>query len=185
MDARLIDRIETSVERAASALFGAAVAYAAFTWLRGDVLQPQLGAYAGCAGVVAFFSCNRATRMMARREPRLPVAIFNVRDIELIEPAELILTDADRLDPLELVLTDADRLNPAQQEEPLVLDDILTEIGPDARVVRLFDRKARPTPGQLKSRIDDHLGEGSSTPPATDAAQALSDALAELRRSLR
>jgi hypothetical protein len=79
--------------------------------------------------------------------------------------------------------------------EPLVLDDILAEIGSDARVVRLFDRNAMPapalTPGQLQSRIADHLADGGPlsapyNPPATnDASQALSAALAELRRSLR
>jgi hypothetical protein len=47
----------------------------------------------------------------------------------------------------------------------------------------LFDRKAMPTPGQLQSRIDRHLGHRQSTPE--DASQALSEALAELRRSLR
>jgi hypothetical protein len=42
-----------------------------------------------------------------------------------------------------------------------------------------------PTPGELKSRIDDRLGEGSAAAAPSDAAQALSDALAELKRSLR
>ena len=65
--------------------------------------------------------------------------------------------------------------------------------GPDSRVVRLFDPRAMPTPptpGQIQSRIADHLGDGaprsapSKTPPS-DASQALSAALAELRRSLR
>jgi hypothetical protein len=98
---------------------------------------------------------------------------------------ELVLTDADRLGPAnELLLTLADRLDPAD-DDPLVLDDILAEIGPDARVVRLFDRKAMPTPGQLKTRIDNHLGQESSPATPSDASQALSDALAELKRSLR
>jgi hypothetical protein len=66
-----------------------------------------------------------------------------------------------------------------------VLDDILAEIGPEARVVRLFDRKAMPTPGQLKSRIDDHIGQAPPRAAPSDASQALSEALAELRRSLR
>jgi hypothetical protein len=197
MDARLIDRVETSVDRAASTLFGGAVAYAAYAWLSAGVAQPQLGAFAGGAGVVAFLACNRAMRAAAQRKPHLPVPVFNVRDIEFPDLAELILTDADRLEPEELVLTNADRtvpnellltnadrLNAQVHADPLVLDDILAEIGPEARVVRLFDRKAMPTPGQLKSRIDDHLSEKSQT-SSSDAAQALSDALAELRRSLR
>jgi hypothetical protein len=111
---------------------------------------------------------------------------------ERLAPAgELVLTDADRLTPsAELVLTDSDRLD---ADVPLALDDILAELGPDSRVVRLFDPKAMPTPptpGQLQSRIADHLGDGaprsapSKTPPS-DASQALSAALAEQRRSLR
>ena len=104
----------------------------------------------------------------------------------------------ERLVAEELLLTDGDRVGPAAargDDQPLVLDDILAEIGPDARVVRLFDRKAMPapklTPGQLQSRIADHLADGAprfappNTPIAPDASQALSDALAELRRSLR
>ena len=65
-------------------------------------------------------------------------------------------------------------------DDALLLDDILAEIGPDSRVVRLFDRDAMPTPAQLKARIDRHL-EGERAP---DASRALHEALAELRRSL-
>ena len=105
----------------------------------------------------------------------------------------------DRVVSAELVLTAADRVDAekAAERAPLVLDDILAEIGPDARVVRLFDRKTMPTPAELQSRIADHLRDGapsfaSSKTPApsntraqSDASQALSAALAELRRSLR
>jgi hypothetical protein len=42
-----------------------------------------------------------------------------------------------------------------------------------------------PTPGQLKSRIDRHRSQAAAPAGAPDASQALSDALAELRRSLR
>jgi hypothetical protein len=91
---------------------------------------------------------------------------------------ELLLTEADMVQP-ELILTDADRL-PAQ--EPLELDDILAELGSDSRVVRLFDPAKMPTPGQLSSRIDAHQARSTAYP---DASQQLSEALAELRRSLR
>jgi hypothetical protein len=67
----------------------------------------------------------------------------------------------------------------------LVLDDFLAQIGPGARVVRLFDPKKMPSPGQLKSRIDSHLGQRTPPSQSTDASHALSEALAELRRSLR
>jgi hypothetical protein len=65
-----------------------------------------------------------------------------------------------------------------------VLDDILAELGPESRVVRLFDAGQMPTPGQLNARIERHLGEESASTAPPDASQALYDALAELRRSL-
>jgi hypothetical protein len=105
-------------------------------------------------------------------------------ETDRIGSEELVLSDDDRMAAGELLLTEADRVSrPASNA--LVLDDILTELGPDSRVVRLFDPKAMPTPAQLKTRIDDHLGRGSPPVPLSDASQALSDALAELRRSLR
>jgi hypothetical protein len=197
MDASLIDRIETNVERGASALFALACGYAAFRWLSGAMPQPQLIACgAGVAGL-AYACCDRALAGTARGEVQFPVPVFDLRDYDSFESldeliltdadrlgGELLLTDADRLIDDELLLTDADRLDPSSaSQQPLVLDDILAELGPDARVVRLFDRQKMPTAGQLKSRIDDHLEQGRATP--ADASQALSAALAELRRSLR
>ena len=63
----------------------------------------------------------------------------------------------------------ATEFEPAEPAE-LVLDDKLTDAGPDSRVVRLFDRAAMPA---------------SPGPEHPDASQALYDALAKLRRSLR
>ena len=185
MDARLINRVETCTEAAAAALFGGSVAYAVYCWLGAGVSQVQLAASTSGAGLVAFALCAGAMRMAVQHKPELTVSIFDVRDIGFEDIDELMLTDADRLDSDELLLTKADRLNGQVHDDPLVLDDILAEIDPEARVVRLFDRKAMPTPGQLKSRIDSHLEQGSSTAAPSDASQALSEALAELRRSLR
>jgi hypothetical protein len=218
MDAGLIDRIETNVERVASVLFGGAVGFAVYGWLWGSLPRPELAASTGGAAAIAVLLCRRALNAIGPREPRHSVPMFDVRDIESfgvdellltgaarigsaelvltdadrLHPGELLLTEADRREPVELLLTEADRLHPGElfltdrlhpaRQEPLVLDDILAELGPDARVVRLFDRKAMPTPGQLKSRIDSHLNQ---RPAQAEAAKALSDALAELRRSLR
>ncbi len=57
--------------------------------------------------------------------------------------------------------------------DELVLDDVLESAGPDARVIRLFD-PARES--ELAARANG---------PQPDASQALTDALAELRRILR
>ena len=57
--------------------------------------------------------------------------------------------------------------------DELVLDDVLEGAGPDARVIRLFD------PGLESERT------ARPNSPQPDASQALTEALAELRRSLR
>lgn len=57
--------------------------------------------------------------------------------------------------------------------DELVLDDVLESAAPDARVIRLFD------PGLESKRV------ARPNSPQPDASQALTEALAELRRSLR
>jgi hypothetical protein len=197
MDTGLIDRIESGTERGASALFAGAVGYAAYGLAAAAGIEPRLGLCAAGAGALTYLPCSRLLGSAGARGARYALPDFVVRDFEFADdPAELLLTE--RLTSAdELVLTHADRLDPAgsvSTHTPLVLDDILAEIGPDARVVRLFDRNAMPaarlTPGQLQSRIASHLEGGASQlappdAPAPDASQALSAALAELRRSLR
>jgi hypothetical protein len=61
----------------------------------------------------------------------------------------------------------------AKAADELVLDDVLESAGPDARVIRLFD------PGLESERL------ARANSPQPDASQALTEALAELRRSLR
>jgi hypothetical protein len=180
MDARLIDRVETGIEIAAAAIFGGAVAYAALNWLASP--WPERWAYSAGAGMLAFLLCLGGMRMVAPRKPRLAVPVFNVRDIEP-EFDELLLTHSDRVGGAELVLTDADRLE-SPPAEPLVLDDVLTDIGPGARVIRLFDPKSMPTVAQARIASRPPEGTMSSAGPS-DASQALSEALAQLRRSLR
>ena len=67
----------------------------------------------------------------------------------------------------------------------LWLDDPLPAPASDSRVVQLFADGRVPNAGQLKDRIDRHLADGGTRAPAADASDALSEALAELRRSLR
>ena len=200
MDGGLIERIEIGAARGASALFAAASGFAAYGLSTTSGLDPQLALGAAGAGALAYLPCSRLLGIARTRDRHFALPDFSVRDFEFADPAdELLLTEqlipaelllTDALGPDELVLTDADRVDGSA---PLDLDGILAEIGPDSRVVRLFDRKAMPatTPGQLQSRIADHLADGTSpiAPPGahapSDASQALSAALAELRRSLR
>jgi hypothetical protein len=192
-------RIEKSVDRAAAAFFAVACGYAAYAWLAA-VAGPFLQATTVAAGVIAYPLCLRALGGVQPRARRLPVPVFDVREIESCEPGELLLTEqyepeelllTERYPADELLLTDrymADELLLTQRYdplEPLVLDDIVDQLSPDSRVVRLFDPASMPTPAQLKSRIDEHLDGAAPEPPAPDAAQALHEALAELRRSIR
>jgi hypothetical protein len=196
MDAAQIERIETNVERGASATLAGAVGYAVYGLLGAVLAGPELWACAVGAAAFAYVICSGALGALTPRKPRFEVSIFDVRQIDANElllteadrltPPELVLIQNDRLGADELLLTDEHRLEPnSTTPDPLMLDDILAEIGSDARVVRLFDRSVMPTPGQMKSRIDTHLSQAPPSVGASDASQALSDALAELRRSLR
>jgi hypothetical protein len=161
MDGRTAARIESAVDAAASALFAAAAAYALSA-----VLAAQTTTALG--GALAFAFCFAGLhKIEAVKAPSGASA----------ERAATPLTD---------LLAEADRslLERHSKGDELILDDILAEIGPDSRVVRLFDPSAAPTPGQLQARIDRHLDDGTQAAGPPDASQALHDALAELRRSL-
>ncbi|HMI41249.1 MAG TPA: hypothetical protein VK485_08500 [Sphingomicrobium sp.] len=86
-------------------------------------------------------------------------------------------------DPTDLPLSEFAPTEIEVQPEPeaLLLDDILASMGPNSRVVRLFAPNQMPTAGQLKQRIDQHIGDARDS----DAADALHQALADIRRSLR
>jgi hypothetical protein len=160
MELETVTRVETAVDGAASASFAAAVGSAAYAVLSGRASGSSLGAETAVAAAAALLIAYNLLRRVQPQTRAAPVPIFDVREIEAVAES-------------------------APAEEPLLLDDILAELGPDSRVVRLFDRAAMPTPGELKARIDRHLEfDGGSAQPA-NASEALHDALAELRRSLR
>jgi hypothetical protein len=168
MDTRVAERIEGIASVAAAAILAAAVAYALSRVATSAV---TVAAAAAAALLVAL----QILRSIGPNEGELSLAAF--------EPAELVIEEQD-----ELILTETDRVDQAQsydRDNVLVLDDILTELGDGSRVVRLFDASAMPTPGQLKARIDRHLDHAHSQNASADASEALHDALATLRRSLR
>jgi hypothetical protein len=118
------------------------------------------------------------------RSPGYAIRAFDLMPVEASGP------EAAPVDLPELLLTSAQMViapPPEESPEELVLNDVLAEIKPNSRVVQLFDPNRIPTAGELKSRIDRHLGDaGRVGPPGSepDASQALYDALADLRRSL-
>ena len=174
MDAGTVIRIERNVDRVASAALAIAVGYAAYSLLM--PLAPPTVAWAETGGAAAFsyLLSRRLLHAIGPRAAKVAVPVFDVREIDAMRADE----------PAELLLTDVVQSAPRPADDPLVLDDILAELGPDSRVVRLFDPAAMPTAGQLKARIDRHLATGTSAASPPDASDALHEALAELRRSL-
>lgn len=67
------------------------------------------------------------------------------------------------------------------EPEALLLDDVLASTGPDSRVVRMFAPDKIPTAGQLQDPVDRHV----SSVRDEDAADALHQALADIRKALR
>jgi hypothetical protein len=158
----MANRIETGAMAIAALALGGATGFAAFVLL-GPV--GTFGLRALAAAAVAASACLAGWWLLNRvgaQAPAYPVATF--------EPGSLEQA------PLELTEV---------HQPPLDLDDVLHAVGPDARVVRLFDVRATASPAELKARVDRYLGQGASWARSPDASQALVDALTELRRSLR
>lgn len=180
MDARAVAQVERNVQRAASAIFAGACAFATYSLLGPVAHEPFLATEAGVAFILALLVSTRTLNVIGGEAPAFSQNSFAVAPVETFEPPE----------PDELILTEADRATingapDATGEKALLLDDVLAELGPDSRVVRLFDPAAMPTAGELKNRIDRHLDRGTVSLRAPDASQALYDALAKLRHELR
>jgi hypothetical protein len=159
-------RIEDAVLAGASLIYGVAAALLAYRF--GATL-----AYCCSGGAVAFGCCILALRSIDAGCERLALPAFTAVDW----PAEVPILELRPEDRLEA--------GPGSEDEELLLDDVLAAVGADARVVRLFDPAGMPTPGQIKTRIDAHLGTATRPVPGSDASQSLFDALNELRRSMR
>jgi hypothetical protein len=175
------ERIEKAVDIGAATALAAAVAFSLYKLLPGTVGRPYFNLVDACLGVVAFLLSFRFLRGLGSKAPDFELRLFELPQLSFDEPDELLLTQQ-----VELLLTDADRVKPPRStEEELVLNDILAKLGPQSRVVRLFDPAAMPTPAQLNDRIERHLRGSTRQSSPADASEALYQALNELRRSLR
>ena len=161
MDGALQRNIETGVDTLAASLYGAAAAIIAYRF--GAVM-----AYTAASGALAAGWCFYGLRSLHPVGRQFTLAPFQSVDL-----------------PEALPILDLTESAPAPDLNELLLEDVLAAVGTDARVVRLFDPAAMPSPGQLKARIDRHLDGGSPATAPPDASQALFDALSELRRSMR
>jgi len=175
MQATDAHRVEAAIGYAAAASFAAAAGFAAFhaasrfTDLRGTLAAACISALVACPVAFALL------RLLEGQPKPFPQPCFETVEIE---PVSISAAG-------ELLLTDADRLEPATHDEALVLEDVLTEVAPESRVVQLFDPAAMPTAARPQARIDRHLVGGGRHSPSPDASEALFAALADLRRSLR
>ncbi len=161
-------------------------------------LAPSFGvapAIALLAGFGAMFGVGFAIMRMVPPEPSL-LALPEFEQPELRDDVLLLVEALGRdellLDtpyaPLDELLLETPLAEPADLAAvaELLLDDPLPAPPPDSRVVQLFAGGRMPTAGQLQQRIDRHLAAGERPAIAhKDASDALSEALAELRRSLR
>jgi hypothetical protein len=170
--------VEAALDWIAAAVLAGAVAFSAFELLSHSLTAPQRLICALAAGLLAFTTSARLLRRAGAKRPSFELRTFAFPDLSFEEVEELVLTDADRLHPVAHEVAH-------ERPDELVLDDILDELGPDARVVRLFDPAAMPTPGQLNARIEQHLHPANPAAALGDASEALYEALSELRRSLR
>lgn len=171
MNAGLIDRIVGHTENAASAMFGSAIGFATYGWLSVAMHPPQPLAFGAAAGALSFLVCRMGLAALTRTEPSFRLPVFTARDLESVGIDELVLTAADQI---------VSPLAPPDQE-PLELNDALPRISDDSRVVHLFDRNAMPSAYQSAALRKQRVYAAGMP----DASQALSDALAELRQSLR
>ena len=143
-----------------------------------------------CGGIALGLGASGAAALLA---PRFGLTMWGVGAGALVVgfslgwlivrmvPAEL---PSKSLAPFELATFEA-----AEADDTLLLEDVLPQSAEDSRVVRLFAPDGPTTVGELKVRIDQHLGQRAAEtqfpcqPP--DASEALHAALDEIRRSLR
>ena len=152
------------------------------------------GVLVGFSGVFALVYC--AVRLVPAEARILGLRDFDCAMLSIDVLADDVLWLDDVLEADELLLDQVwvgpQALEPSAFQAAsdavaeLLLDDALPAATPDSRVVQLFADGRMPTAGQLKLRIDRHLADGDQPAMATrDASDALNEALAELRRSLR
>jgi hypothetical protein len=157
-------------------IFGAAVAISTATWLAvrpSDItpLASGAGAFGGIwLALNKFGSAKRGFPLSQFEQAELPMAL---------SPVSELLEEATVVGIVEQLGSQA--VAEGGPAEELVLDDVLEALGPESRVVRLFE--PTDTAGEMRERIDRHLRSGPRAVP--DATQELHDALAALRRSLR
>lgn len=161
-----------ALELAPAALLNFAVAFAVASVLRQAGFGEIAGPASVASGIAAFLTAWLLLRRVGIGHSRFALPEFDQAEVERQ------VQELPEAAPVETVDEQWDA-------DELLLDDIIGSIGPDSRVVRLFDPRSLPTAGELQERIDRHLETAPARLQAPDATQELHEALAALRQSLR
>lgn len=168
--------LSLAFEFAPAAIFGSAVVVSTATWLS----LPPLDMTPASAGAAAFGGAWLGLSKFGSPKLAFPLPQFEKAELPAeLSPVSELLEQATVVGIVEQL--GAQAVSEETPAEELVLDDVLEALGPESRVVRLFE--ANDTAGEMQERIDRHLNSGPR--PVPDATQELHDALAALRRSLR
>jgi hypothetical protein len=203
-------RLNMLVDLGSAAVLAAALGTAVYWIFSGLRFESGTTEASVSVALFSFLLTFEGMRRIDRTGDWLTLSAFVPAPIVAEEPDELVLTDIYRsvganADAGELMLTEVYRpadpiretgelllshvYRQGSEQDELLLDDILREIGPESRVVRLFDPSRMPTAGELQENIERHLSAAGRAAPEQNAypddSQALHDALAELKRSLR
>ena len=179
-------RLDWLVELVGASMPAAATAFAAMKLapINGWALSSAVLLGFGGTFAAAFI----AMRIVPAEARHLALTDFEPAAVPAVEAAtdELLLVERYEA-PDELYLDQPLEVAASDAVAELLLDDALPAPTPDSRVVQLFADGRMPTAGQLVKRIDRHLAEASvpAQAPSSDASDALNEALAQLRRSLR
>lgn len=155
---------ERAADGAAAAAFAAAVAFAA--WSLAVATGP-----ATALAAAAFLLAYALLRQVPVEQSSFALPNFELMPVEPKQAGELLLTRRHQAHRVET-------------DNALVLEDRLA-LDPDSRVIRLFDPRRAPTSGDFQASIARPSDWSSPGSASSDASEALSAALAELRRSLR
>lgn len=177
-----IGRYDSWVDSGSAAIMGGAIGYSLL------IALPGLGLAASAAAGLAGLGITYLIMRQIGPRPQALAMAEALAPLPFDGPVEL---GGDFVDePVALAAP-----QPALEEggDELLLDDILAEMTPSSRVVRLFAPDAAPTAGELKERIDRHLADGERAGLAgpielselPDASDALAAALDRVRHSLR
>jgi hypothetical protein len=137
---------------------------------------------------------SAAERPAPEVEPATEVPVIEeVSETPAVREAEAPVEAAQQAEPeAQPDVVDSAEMNLGDPAPQADIESLETPFVPEAdrdedhgRVVHLFDPAAMPTPEEMISRIDRHLEGHTSAAQSADAAQALHEALAELRRSIR